>query len=84
MFIKLLFLESMKRTYLIDDVPPKNIYVLAKRVRCAKNGNFDLYHSGAVCYAWFVWDTQWKGKTTIERINNDRDNFYKDNQGKLL
>lgn len=65
MFLKLTFLEGVKRTELFNKYPPKRIYVFRSRVDCWKNGIKPEKPSKAVCYAWFVWV---KGSTTIPRI----------------
>ena len=33
------------------------------------NGEFEKYPSGAIAYAWFVWEKGYKGKPTIDWIN---------------
>ncbi len=72
MFLKLTFLEGKARyKELFSKYPPKNIYVFSERVLCAKNGKFtEMKESGgsAVCYAWFVWQKGYKGKTQIDWI----------------
>ena len=55
MFLKLTFLEGKERKEMFKKFPPKRIYVSSSRLRCAKNNDFDLAGSSAVCYAWFVW-----------------------------
>lgn len=35
------------------------------------NGDFDSIGSSATCYAWFVWEKGYKGKTTIDYINKE-------------
>jgi len=69
MFLRLLFLEGQARKKLFEKYPPKTVYVFSKRVNCAKNGDFITYDSGAVAYAWFVWEKEYKGKTIIQWIN---------------
>lgn len=72
MFLKLTFLEGKERQKeLFSKYPPKKIYVFSERVMCAKNGNFEQMKAGggsAVAYAWYVWEKNWQGKTTIEWI----------------
>lgn len=69
MFLKIQFLEGMKRGKLLDNNPPKKIYVARKRIKCAMNGDFASIGSSAICYAWFVWEKGYNGKTTIDYIN---------------
>lgn len=73
MFLKLQFLEGQARQKLFEKHPPSNVWVCTKRITCGINGDFtakDKYGntiydkqgnpkpmSGAICYAWFVWDT---------------------------
>lgn len=68
MFLKLTFLEGQARRKLFEKYPPKIVYVFSKRVKCAKNGNFENISSSAVAYAWFIWEKGFKGKSTIEWI----------------
>lgn len=69
MFLKIQFLEGKKRRLLFDKYPPKHIYVLSSRLKCAMNGDFDSIGSSAVAYAWFVWEKGYTGKPTVEWIN---------------
>jgi hypothetical protein len=69
MFLKLTFLESKQRYVFFKNNPPKVIYVFSSRRNCAMNGDFKKYSkNSAVAYAWFVWEKDFKGKTTIEWI----------------
>ena len=72
MFLKLTFLEGKTRyKELFSKYPPKRIHVFSERVLCAKNGKFkEMQNAGgsAVCYAWFVWEKGYKGKTEIDWI----------------
>lgn len=69
MFLKLLFLEGKSRKSLFKKYPPKTVYVMSGRIRCAKDGNFDKYHQSAVAYAWYVWQKGYTGDPTIKWIN---------------
>ncbi len=69
MFLKIQFLESKKRFELFQKYPPKRIYVFVSRINCGKNGEFSKSAS-AVCYAWFVWVKNYKGKPTVDWIDN--------------
>lgn len=70
MFLKIQFLEGVARGSLFKRYPPKTIYVSARRLRCALNGDFEKYaKSNAVCYAWYVWVKGYTGDTVIKRIN---------------
>ncbi len=48
---------------------PKTVYVSSSRLNCAKDGNFDLYTSSAIAYAWFVWEKGYQGDTIVKWIN---------------
>ena len=69
MFLKIQFLESQGRKNIFQTQPPKKIYISSSRLNCAKNGDFVKYKSSAICYAWFVWEKGFKGKTIIEWFN---------------
>ena len=69
MFLKLTFLEGKGRKQFFLCNPPKSVYVFSGRVKCAKNGNFDLLGSSAVAYAWFVWEKGFKGDPIIKWVN---------------
>lgn len=67
MFLKLTFLEGQARRELFKKYPPKTVYVFSGRVECAKNGEFT--GGSAVAYAWFIWETGYKGKSVIKWVN---------------
>lgn len=69
MFLKLQFLEGQKRRKFFEKYPPRTIYVLSSRIKCAKNGDFDSIGSSAVAYAWYVWDKGFTGAPQIRWIN---------------
>ena len=69
MFLKLQFLEGQKRRKLFDRYPPRTIYVLSGRIKCAKNGEFEGIGSSAVAYAWYVWEKGFTGIPQIRWIN---------------
>lgn len=69
MFLKLTFMESQKRKKFFKENPPRVIYVSSSRLTCAKNGRFDKKKSGAIAYAWFVWEKGYKGYPVIEWVN---------------
>lgn len=75
MFLRILFLESERRFVgLFKDNPPARIHVFSKRISCAKNANFDAYGSTITCYAWFVFEKGFKGKTQLDWINTGEGN----------
>ena len=75
MFLRLVFLESSGRKALFEKYPPARIYVASSRLGCAKNGEFkvrpngELFYPSAVAYAWFIWEKDFAGQTTIHWFN---------------
>ena len=70
MFLKLQFLEGKARRKMFEKYPPKYIYVSSGRLRCAMNGDFERYaKSNAICYAWYVWEKDFTGETTLRWFN---------------
>jgi len=69
MFLKTTFLESQSRKDMFEDqeYPLKSVYQFSKRVTLYKDG-VKMKNSGMIAYAWFVWDKNYVGKTTIEWI----------------
>ncbi len=45
-----------------------DVYLFIKRIKCAKNGDFDQTKSSAVNYAWFVFRKGYKGSTLLHWI----------------
>lgn len=72
MFAKIQLLESEKRKELFQTYPPKTIYVFSKRINPWRNGSPTDENgkpwSSTMCFAWFVWEVGYSGKTTIEWI----------------
>lgn len=68
MFLKLTFLEGQKRRKMFEKYPPKVVYVFSQRQKCAINGDFENTGSSAACYAWFVWQKDFKGDTIVKWI----------------
>lgn len=72
MFLKIQFLEGVKRRKLFETTPPKNVYVFSKRVAPLTNGSpFD--ESGkpwksTFCFAWFEWEKGCSQNPTIKWI----------------
>nr|DAN12992.1 MAG TPA: adenine-specific methyltransferase [Caudoviricetes sp.] len=69
MFLKLTFLEGKARRHLFRTIPPIRVWCSSSRLKCAMNGNFSSTDSGALAYAWFVWEKGYKGETTIKWFN---------------
>lgn len=70
MFLKLQFLEGIKRRSLFDTKQLKTVYVSSRRMSCANNGNFGTYKAGsAIAYAWFEFQKGYNGDPVIKWIN---------------
>jgi len=69
MFLPVRYVEGKARRKLFDGYPPKVVYVSTGRLNCAKNGDFDNYQSKAVAFAWFVWEKDYEGYTTLKWFN---------------
>lgn len=70
MFLKLTFLEGQKRyEQLFSMHPPKEIWVFSAREQCAiNNDEREFKKSSAACYAWFIWEKEFRGSPTIHWI----------------
>ena len=68
-FLKLQFLEGRARRQLYNKKQLKTVYVLSKRIKCAKGGKFDEIGSSALAYAWFEFEKGYNGEPTIKWIN---------------
>ena len=69
MYLKLIFLETKARRAFFEKYPPRTVYVLSNRIKCAKNGDFEHTGSSAIAYAWYVWDKGYTGDPIIRWIN---------------
>lgn len=67
--LRLQFLEGKERGEFYKENPPKVIYVARGRLKCAKNGDFEVMGSSAQAYAWFIWEKGYKGDTIVRWIN---------------
>lgn len=69
MFLQIRYLEGQKRRKEIYDInPPLKVLVSSSRILCSKNATFSETGS-TVCYAWFIWEKGFDGKTTLEWFN---------------
>ena len=59
------FLEGKKRGKLFDKNPPKYVLIYRERVDCWKD-DVETKSSGALCYAWFIFEKGFNGKPTID------------------
>ena len=69
MLLKTSWLESQSRYDMFQDreFPLKTIYQFSKRVSLYKHG-IEMKNSGITAYAWYVWDKDYVGETTIKWI----------------
>lgn len=67
MLCKLAFLEGKARYTLFQEHPIKVVYVFSKRLPLTKEGD-TRKQSSMIPFAWFVWEKEFVGKTTIEWI----------------
>lgn len=69
MFLRLQFLEGKKRKELFMRTLPKTVWVSSSRLKCVINGDFAKTGSSAAAYAWFVWEKEYRGSTTVKWFN---------------
>ena len=78
MFLKIQFLEGLKRKELFDKYPPKYIYVFRNRMATWNNGNeFDVDKNTGkkkrwattMCHAWFIWEKGSKSEPIIRWLD---------------
>ncbi len=72
MFLKIQFLEGVKRKELFEIYPPKTVYVFSKRQNPWRNRNpvdeKGKKWSSTMCFAWFVWEKSYNGETIVKWI----------------
>lgn len=72
MFLKIQFLEGVKRKEMFIKYPPKIIYVFSNRQNPLRNGEeFDekgKKWSSTMCFAWFVWEKGYEGYPQVRWI----------------
>lgn len=68
-FLRIQFLEGVKRRKLFETSPPKKVWVASRNLRCAKNGDFANATGNASTYCWFVWEKGYTGKPEIGWFN---------------
>jgi hypothetical protein len=64
---KIQFLEGVKRYKFFKEHPPKMVYVFSSRLKIYKNG-IETKNSTMLCFAWFIWEKGYSGKTTVDWI----------------
>lgn len=60
-FLRLNFLESQTRNFLLRNTPLARVWVFSNRVPIAKGMDPFPKHGGMESYAWFVWEHGWRG-----------------------
>ena len=66
--LRIQFLEGQKRKKFFEVSPPKFVYVHSKRIGIWKNNEKEKYTGNALCFAWFVWQKGYNGKTEVRWI----------------
>jgi hypothetical protein len=70
MLLRLAFLESERRTPILEDAGLARVHVFRKRLPMMHRDGWEGHKANsAVPYAWFVWDCVHRGPTTIDRIS---------------
>jgi hypothetical protein len=67
MLLKLVALESANRYEMWRNSPLETVYVFSKRLKIYKNGVIGK-NSGLICFAWFIFNHNYKGKPNIDWI----------------
>ena len=69
MFLKIQFLEGIKRKEMFKKYPPKYIYVFTKRQNPWRNGKSvdekGKPWSSTMCFAWFIWEEGFNGEPVV-------------------
>jgi hypothetical protein len=70
MLLRLGFLESQRRSSILDDGHLARVHVFRRRLPMMHRNGWDGPKAGsAIAYAWFVWDRSHKGPAAIDRIS---------------
>jgi hypothetical protein len=74
MLLRLAFLESDRRSYILDNAGLARIHVFAKRLPMMHRAGWEGRKANSgMAFAWFVWDRMHTGPTTIKRIRWEPD-----------
>lgn len=68
-FLRIQFLEGVKRRKFFNENPPIRIWVSSRNMRCARNGDFKNASGNASTFCWFVWEKEFKGKPELGWFN---------------
>lgn len=67
LFLPIRYLEGKERkAKIFDRFPPKTIHISSGRIVCALNGEFEKVSGSAMAFAWFVWQKDWEGETSVK------------------
>lgn len=71
MLLRLAFLESERRTPILDDGSLARVLVYRNRLPMMHRHGFEgsKITSSGLAFAWFIWDQEHKGPTTLQRIS---------------
>lgn len=77
MFMKIQFLEGMKRKELFEKYPPKYIYVFRNRMATWNRGMPIDPATGkkwatTMCHAWFIWENGFQGEPVVRWLDADQ------------
>lgn len=72
-FVKIQYLETLKRYKVFQKYPPYRVLVSVQRVHCGKDGIFDNNEAtgGAACYIWYIFKKGYTGPCTLDWINTE-------------
>lgn len=70
-FVKIQYLETLKRYQVFKQYSPYKVLVSVQRVHCGKDGKFDNEEAtgGAACYIWYIFKKGYTGPCTLDWIN---------------
>lgn len=70
MLLRLAFLESERRSHILDNGWLARVYVFRKRLPMMHRDGWDGRKANSgMAFAWFVWDKSHQGPATIQRIS---------------
>jgi hypothetical protein len=70
MLLRLAFLESERRSAILDNAHLARVYVFRKRLPMMhRHGWKRNYSNSGMAFAWFVWDAGHKGPTELHRMS---------------
>jgi hypothetical protein len=73
MLLRLAFLESERRSGILDNGLLKRVYVFRERLPMMHRAGWDGPRaSSAMAFAWFCWDRQHRGPAALHRISRER------------